>query len=215
MRAAYGMASGVAVAPPRCWATIVTRLEAAESAKRGSFSTTSRRSPAPPAPSLPSGQRSRSRSTAGRVTTIGFARSPSAKAATTARYRPVEGLRTQAVHAATARRKKSVESRSFRSEIQATDSTCSGWTANRAATTQLRARAPVRRSRTTQSSTESTRCQKTLARCIHPGSTPNSETSAIRDSQVSGCQFASESDVNAHRAPSQVSPRWTTGFVAT
>jgi hypothetical protein len=40
-------------------------------------------------------------------------------------------------------RKKNVLNTSFRSATQATDSTCSGWSANSAATIPLRHRAPV------------------------------------------------------------------------
>src|SRR5437660_11903293 len=117
------------IALPELWARSVRRLAAAESKKSGSFSRKSggRRK----------GQTSSRSSTNGAVTSIGFEASPAAKSAQTKRYRAAPGLRTQPSQATSMRRKKKAESTSLRSEIQTTDSTRSGCTANNAAVSRL------------------------------------------------------------------------------
>ena len=66
-------------------------------------------------------------------------------------------------------RKKSVESTSLRSAIQATDSTCSGCTANSAATAALGQRRPVIRRSATNSSTASAACKQRVHRVMPAG----------------------------------------------
>ena len=87
----------------------------------------------------PSGQRSTRSSTHGTVTSIGLLSSPRVKKATEAMYHAAPPRRAKCVHAASVSRKKKPLRTSFRSATQATDSTCSGWSAKIAATIALRA----------------------------------------------------------------------------
>ena len=114
-----------------------------------------------------------------------------------------------------ARKPKNVESRSLRSETQATDSTCSGWKAKRAAATRESMAAPVIRARTRKRTAAFTACSPAFTRWCAPGSWPKSWTSSMCDSQARGCQLATDRVVNAQRIPSAVSPAATTGLAVT
>ena len=116
-------------------------LTAAASARCGSFSTARARGVA----ARRSGHTSSRSRTNGSVTSIGLAMRPSANAASPATYQRAEADSAHCPCAASVRRKKKVLRTSFRSEIQATDSTWSGCTANSAATTRLGHSAAVQR----------------------------------------------------------------------
>ena len=90
-----------------------------------------------------SGHQSSSSSVNGSVTTIGFDMSPRANSTTTSANRERAGVEAYRTYAQVASSQKSVLSTSFRSAIHATDSTCSGWMPNSAATHALRQRCPV------------------------------------------------------------------------
>jgi len=79
-----------------------------------------------------------------------------------------------------------VLSTSFRDAIQATDSTCRGWRANRNATRALRQRAPVILRRRRRRRTEFAMCRRRLVRWCFPASSPKSSTSVMWESQVRG-----------------------------
>ena len=81
---------------------------------------------------LSSGQKSSRRSRTGAVTIMDFAISPKRKNRATGRYRRTEGDSEYQAYARNMSIRKNVLSTSFRSETQATDSTCSGCSANRA-----------------------------------------------------------------------------------
>jgi len=83
----------------------------------------------------------------------------------------------------------SVLSTSLRSEIHATDSTCSGCRAKSAATAKGRHRAPVMRRSTWNRSRALAQWNTTLTRWCMPGFVPKIVTSSMCDSQVSGCQL--------------------------
>ena len=101
---------------------------------------------------------SSSSSTTGNITTIGFDVSANANAAmTNAKPRRV-GRRTYSVHAQSPIIQKRPLKTSFRSVIQATDSTRSGCRANSAATAQLLAGAPVVRESQRNSSSAAAVC---------------------------------------------------------
>ena len=84
-RAARGRFERPCTAPPADCASTVATAESAASARNGTFS---RRSFGIPTSRLPSGPRSRRRSTKGQVTSIGFARRPSAKKRSAQRRAP-------------------------------------------------------------------------------------------------------------------------------
>jgi hypothetical protein len=100
----------------------------------------------------------------------------------------------------------------LRSEIHATDSTCAGCTPKSAATNALGQTPPVIRTRSAKSSSVSTMCSATFVMWIAPDETPNSSTSSISDSHVSGCQFARYPVVIAHATLGCVSPAMTWVF---
>ena len=108
-----------------------------------------------------------------------------------------------------------MESTSFRSATQATDSTWVGWTAKSAATSALRQVAPVIRRKTRNTSTAFAACRTTFTTWWAPGLMPKSSTSSMCESQVSGCQLETCSVVNAQVTPRQVRPAWTAGFSVT
>ena len=143
-------------APQRLWTMTVMTLDSTARPKSGSFSISSRRATVRSVSerdgwrSCQSAIRSRGHTssnsrTKGSVTTIGLARSPSANSSRTAAYRSGSCRRTYATYASSVSSQKNVLSTSFRSDTQATDSTCSGWIANSAATTALRPTVPVMR----------------------------------------------------------------------
>ncbi len=100
-------------------------------------------------------------------------------------------------------------STSLRSAIHATDSTWSGWTAKSSATAALRPGAPVRARRTAKSSAAFAAWSAAFTRWGPAGVTPNSSTSSMCESQVSGCQLATSSVVKAQVTPDQDSPART------
>src|SRR5258705_6411638 len=110
---------------------------------------------------------------------------------------------------------KSPLSTSLRSEIQATDSTWSGWSANTAATKAERQKAPVIETNKRKVIAAVAAWIAALTRWWPPGSTPNSWQSSMWESQVRGCQFAAREVVKAQMTPSRVRPAWTVGFSLT
>src|ERR1019366_10293000 len=94
---------------------------------------------------LSSGQTSSSKSTNGKLTIMGFDIRPRQKA-------PKETRRLPRVHVHNDSIQKNVHRTSFRSDTQATDSTCSGCSAKRKAATALGQRARVARCRNAKSS---------------------------------------------------------------
>ena len=103
----------------------------------------------------------------------------------------------------------------MRSASQATDSTCSGWTAKRTATKALRPRAPVIRSNVRKSSAALAAWRTAFTTWWGPGLRPNSSTSSMCESQVSGCQLAACVLVKAQASPRHVRPLRTNGFSVT
>jgi len=101
---------------------------------------------------------------------------------------------------------------SLRSAIHATDSTCSGWTANRAATNALRPVAPVMRRKRMNTSSVFVTWITRLVTWYAPASVPNNVTSIRCDSHVIGCQYGEWPVVSAHHALFQLSPPRTVGF---
>ena len=97
-----------------------------------------------------------------------FAISPKRKNRATGRYRRTEGDSEYQAYARNVSIRKNVLSTSFRSETQATDSTCSGCSANRAATRALRHRAPVIRKSIRSRTTALPACSSTLVRWCPP-----------------------------------------------
>src|SRR5215831_2815806 len=91
------------------------------------------------------GQQSSNKSTKGSVTSMGFAANPKANSSVTNRYRQTCRPRTYQPYAPRVNRKKRVLSRFFRSATHATDSTLSGCSAKRLATSRLLQVAPVAR----------------------------------------------------------------------
>ena len=110
---------------------------------------------------------------------------------------------------------KSVLSTFFRSEIQATDCTFSGCSANSAATSRLGAQAPVACQSSQKSRAAFSAWRTTLVAWWPRGSSPNACASAVCASQVSGCQLESSVVVNAQRTLSQPSPACTRGLAVT
>src|SRR5512140_303940 len=104
---------------------------------------------------------------------------------------------------------KKVLRTSLRWEIQATDSTCCGCTANSAATKALGPTAPVIRDSAAKSASVEARWNRRLVTCIAPGFTPNNCTSSISESHVSGCQKFAYPVVNAQATPGQERPATT------
>src|SRR5437660_191671 len=94
-------------------------------------------------------------------------------------------LVTYFAYAHTVSRKKNALNTSLRSETQATDSTCSGCSANRAATSALRHSAPVIRLRTRNNSRVLVRWNPALARWCAPARWPKSWQSRLCESHVS------------------------------
>jgi len=82
------------------------------------------------------------RRTKGRVTAIGFAISAQAKNASAIAYHRAADRSANRTYAQTVNSEKKVQSTSLRSEAQATDSTCRGWTRKSAATNALRSDFP-------------------------------------------------------------------------
>jgi hypothetical protein len=77
------------------------------------------------------------------------------------------------------RNQKKALSTSLRSATQATDSTCSGCSAKRNATSALGQRAAVMRRNTANSSKALSACSQTLVRWCHPLSMPKNWESAM------------------------------------
>ncbi len=107
---------------------------------------------------------------------------------------------------------RKVESTSFRSATQATDSTCRGCKANKAATMPLRHTDPVIRRSASSSTIELPACNARFTRCMARLERPKSCTSSISDHHVSGCQLACHSVVSAQVTESQLSPSRRCGF---
>ena len=74
----------------------------------------------------------------GRVTNIGFAMRLAANSPIASARGPARGRSVQRTHARIAPNPSAVDSVSFRSTTQATDSTCSGWMAKSSAANPLR-----------------------------------------------------------------------------
>ena len=106
----------------------------------------------------------------------------------------------------------SVDSTSLRSETQATDSTWSGCTANSAPTTALRQSEPVARRNQAKSRVALTAWRTTETRWWLPASRPKNSTSAMWESQVTGCQLEPWTEEKAQTSPSQDNPRSTRAF---
>ena len=151
----------------------------------------------------------------GSVTSIGFDINPMAKSTRTSTYRATVLDANQCSHARRVRSQNRVLSTSFRSAIQATDSTCSGWTADSAATNAGRQTAPVIRTRSRKSSRTFTACSRRLVRWCRPASSPNNRTSSKWDSHVTGCQFAASKVPNAQAAVSVLRPLRTCALAVT
>src|SRR5262249_5940470 len=111
-----------------------------------------------------SGHTSKSNSTNGNVTSMGFAISPSANNTATAAYRPLSGRSAYSTYAYNAAKNSAALSTSFLSATHATDSTCNGCNAKIPATNALAPRAPVARFKTANSSSVAAKCHETLTR---------------------------------------------------
>ena len=97
---------------------------------------------------------------------IGLEARPSAKSMATKTYLPTPGLRTYQPYANSARKRKNVHSRLFRSETHATHSTFSGCNANKAATKKLRQGNRSRHAAGKTSRTTLTACSIRLRRVV-------------------------------------------------
>ena len=97
-------------------------------------------------------------------------------------------------------------SRSFRSEIHATDWTCSGWRAKIAATHPLLHVRPVIRTRTRNKSSVFATWRPTLTRWCAPAWSPKSWQSSMWDHHVSGSQLPSRKLVRAQREAGRGQP---------
>ena len=115
-------------------------------------------------------------------------------------------------------------STSFRSVTQATDSTCSGWTAKMAAVNALGHKWPVIARSTRKSSTTFAACSATLTACILAASRAGSGglvpcrsscASAISDSNVRGVHFAETRLVKAQATDLVLNPPSTCAFAVT
>src|SRR5882672_11239061 len=98
---------------------------------------------------------------------------------------------------------------SLRSATQATDSTCSGCRANNAATNALFQVASVNFCNRKKSRTAFAVCSSKFTKCGPKGPFPNNCESNIKESQVSGCQFAANPVVKAHAILAGFKPVWT------
>ncbi|MBK7877016.1 MAG: hypothetical protein IPJ77_14935 [Planctomycetes bacterium] len=103
----------------------------------------------------------------------------------------------------------------MRSATHATDSTCSGWSANSAATSHATPKRAVQRITSMPSSTDASTCKPSDTKWCAPGASPNSSTSSMCDSHVKGCQFAASPDVNAYAKAPFDNPARTTAFSVT
>ena len=111
--------------------------------------------------------------------------------------------------------KKNVLNTSFRSDTQATDSTCRGWRAKRAATKALRQTAPVIRRHRAKSSSVLPTCSATFTKWGPQAFWPKTWQSSMCDSHVSGCQLLPCMAVKAQTRPALVSPWKTLGLLVT
>src|SRR5450432_92401 len=167
-----------ATAPTACWALNVTTLDAADIANSGSFSRKSDPNfefwigSRPSTQNRLSGHTSSSNKTNGSVTNIGLLNKLNAKKHATNPYRINDGEPTYLAYAHTAHRPKNVLNKSLRSAIHATDSTCSGCTANSAATNALRHALPVMVRRTTNNNAVFAPWSSAFSRWCHPGREP-------------------------------------------
>src|SRR6185437_4296302 len=106
-------------------------------------------------------------------------------------------------------RPKKVLSTSFRSESHATDSTCTGCSANKAATNAAGQSLRVILQSSKKSRTALAAWKRTLTKCCGPGSPPNRLASIMCEIQVSGCQLLPCQVVKAHLIPAAVRPAFT------
>ena len=95
---------------------------------------------------------------------------------------------------------------SLRSAAHATDSTCKGCQANKAATNALRHSAPVSCLNQRNSSNVFATWKSRLVRWWPPGFKPNNWQSNMCEIHVSGCQLAASVFSNAQTIPGHVRP---------
>ncbi len=208
-RAATGAAASDAAEPFARWPCRANTATGTARATNGTFSHSSRRQPTRPA--RRSGHTSSSSSSAGAVIPVALASRLAAYSPTAAAYAarpPVRAWRTYA-HAAPI--SSDPLSTSRRSVIQATDSTWTGWTTNRDATTAARAAAPVASASHRYSSTPAAACRATFSTCMARGSSPNAQASHRYETRLSGHHGPSSNDVHAHRQLAAVRPARTCG----
>jgi hypothetical protein len=172
------MAASDCAAPVDCWANSAMPAAPVASARNGTFSTSSRRHPVRCAGGRRrSGQRSISSSSAGSVIPIALASRLTAYSPTASAYHARRTLgdppRTYRTYPHIAPSSGGVLSTSRRSVIQATDSTCIGWTTNTAATVAAQPTAPVASARNRNRITPAAACSATFSTCITPGSSPH------------------------------------------
>ena len=157
---------------------MVTAAKAAESTKNGAVRARSRRV------TVPLRQREIPSWTNGSMTTevlASRARAYRRKDSTPSRRRPPSSYRAQAASEA---KKKTAESTFLRSEIQATDSTATGWTAKRSPATAAPGTRNARRRR--QRSREATAWSATFTAWKGPAASPKARDSTQNVVQVSG-----------------------------
>ncbi len=104
---------------------------------------------------------------------------------------------------------KQVLNTSLRSETQATDCTCSGCSANSAATSALRHADPVIRDKTPNSSNALATWRNTLTRWCAPARPPHNCQTTMWESQVSGRQLPGGLVVKTQTRPDSVNPPCT------
>ena len=133
--------------------------------------------------------------TNGMVTSIGLLIRPSAKQTSARLYQTLDlGLWTwdgwtYFAYASSVSMKNKVLNTSFRSATHATDSTWSGCNAKKAATRKLRPCAPVTRLSQRKSKPLLAACRSKFTQCGPAAPLPNSVTSSMCETQVSGCQL--------------------------
>src|ERR1051326_6855324 len=117
-------------------------------------------------------------------------------------------LDTYSAYAHKQSRPKNMLKTPLRSATHATDSTCTGCSANKAARKALGHRAFVNRRSTKNKSTELAACKSRFTKCGPAGSLPKSCASNMCEIHVIGCHVP-----NAQTIPPSVSPFVTWGFV--
>src|SRR4051794_4998873 len=110
---------------------------------------------------------------------------------------------------------KKVLKMSLRSEIHATDCTCIGWMAKKAAKKKLHHKARVMRAKIKKTRKVFRQCSPIFVKWCGPALTPKNCTSSAWEIHVIGCQFAAMQLFIAQPTVSTDRPLRTCGFPVT